>query len=114
MKITYNHKFLFIGNIKKEFKHEIQEIKILVDKILVLLLIPHDDNETIDNIYAVSYDGEIIWQSESLKQLYPSQINLPYEYMTVNTNEIQAIDFYGRRYFIDVINGRIKKRDFVK
>ena len=89
-------------------------MQIFDNKILVLLSIPQKDTETIDNIYAVSDKGNIIWRSESLKQLYPDQINLPYEYMTVNGSEIEATDFYGRRYFINIKDGRIIKRDVVK
>lgn len=114
MEVTSNQCDLIVDGKKKRFTHEIKEISVLKDKILVLLSIPQDDKETIDNIYAVSYDGEIIWRVESLKKLYSSQINLPYEYMTVNGSEIQATDFYGRRYFIDIENGHIKKRDVVK
>lgn len=114
MEVTYNERCLNIGNIKKEFAHVIGKVQVSNSKILVLLSIPQDDNETIDNIYAVSDKGDIIWRSESLKQLYPNQINLPYEYMTVNNDEIQATDFYGRRYFINIADGKVKKRDVVK
>ena len=114
MEITYNDNCLCIGSIIKEFAHEIKKVQISDNKILVLLLIPQEDTETIDNIYAVSDEGNIIWRSESLKQLYPDQINLPYEYMTVNGSEIEATDFYGRRYFINIKDGRIIKRDVVK
>ncbi len=114
MEVTYNKKCLKIDNIKKEFTHTIEKIQVKDNKILVLLSIPQDDNETIDNIYAVSEKGDIIWRSESLEKLYPNQINLPYEYMTVNHDEILATDFYGRRYFIDIKDGKIKKRDVVK
>lgn len=114
MEITYNNNCLCIGNIRKEFAYEIKKVQIFDNKILVLLSIPQEDTETIDNIYAVSDKGNIIWRSESLKQLYPDQINLPYEYITVNGSEIEATDFYGRRYFINIKDGRIIKRDVVK
>lgn len=114
MEITYNERCLNIGNIKKEFIHVIEKVQVIDNKIIVLLSIPQEDTETIDNIYAVSDKGDMIWRSESLKELYPNQINLPYEYMTIDNNEIQATDFYGRRYFIDIKDGKIKKRDVVK
>jgi len=106
MEVTYKEKCLNIDNIKKEFTYTFEKIQVQDNKILVLLSIPQDDNETIDNIYAVSDKGDVIWRSESLKQLYPNQINLPYEYMTVNSDEILATDFYGRRYFIVSSVGR--------
>lgn len=62
MEVTYNQCDLIVAGKKKRFTHEIRKISVLENKILVLLAIPQDDKETIDNIYAVSYDGEIIWK----------------------------------------------------
>lgn len=114
MNINYENNKLNIGNIQIDFVNKIKEIYTLLDKIIVLLEIPQADKETIDNIYAVSFNGDILWQSESLKTRYPNQLNLPYEYMTVNNNEIQATDFYGRMYVIDAQLGHIKRREIVK
>lgn len=113
MKITYNQNRLVIGDITKIFKHDIQKIIDLKDRVVVLLSIPQND-DTIDNIFALSHNAENIWQVESLKKLYPNEINLPYEYMDEDDDMIKATDFYGRRYFINVKDGHIIKRDFVK
>ena len=98
----------------EDYLHSCKTMPLQKDKIIVLLEIPQADKETIDNIYAVSFNGDILWQSESLKTRYPNQLNLPYEYMTVNNNEIQATDFYGRMYVIDAQLGHIKRREIVK
>jgi len=113
MEITYDQNHLIIGDMKKTFKHDIQKVIVLKDKAVVLLSIPQND-DTIDNIFALSHEVETIWQAESLKKLYPDEINLPYEYMDEEGDIIKATDFYGRRYFINVENGHIIKRDFVK
>jgi len=113
MEIAYNQNNLIIGEMKKTFEHDIQKVIALKDKVLVLLSIPQND-DTIDNIFAFSHNAETIWRVESLKNLYPNEINLPYEYMDKEGDIIKAIDFYGRRYFINVENGHIVKRDFVK
>lgn len=114
MEINYNQKNLFIGDVKRDFEYEISRIEVLEDMILVLLTIPQSDNNAIDNIYAVSYEGKIIWRVESLKKLYPDQLNLPYDYMTVDSGKAYAVDFYGRRYFFNIYDGKIIKRDVVK
>lgn len=114
MNILFNQKELTVNNNRISFSHEIKDISVLSDKIIVLLDIPYSDNDTINNIYAVSYMGKIIWRSEDLKQLYPKQINLPYDYITVYEDIVQAVDFYGRRYFINVENGYVIGRDIVK
>ncbi|MEG0314855.1 MAG: hypothetical protein RR646_06310 [Erysipelotrichaceae bacterium] len=60
MEISYNERCLKIGNIKKEFMHVIEKVHKIDNKIIVLLSIPQEDTETIDNIYAVSDNGDMI------------------------------------------------------
>lgn len=111
--IKFKDNILFINKQKVVFSNNIRNIEKLDDIIIVLLSIPQKD-EAIDNIYAVSYEGNMLWQVQSLKILFPYQINLPYEQMVIDGDEIRATDFYGRRYFIDARSGLIKKWDIVK
>ena len=79
------------------------------NQVIVLLSIPFNVDE-IDNIYAVSLDCKINWKVESLSIINPNGNNLPYENMFLNNEELTATDFYGRRYFINTINGTIIKK----
>ena len=72
-----------------------------------------NDNE-INNIYSVSLDAKINWRVESLNLVNSNENNLPYENMFLKNEELTATDFYGRRYFINTINGKIIKKDIVK
>lgn len=112
-KVKFDNDFLVIDKQKIRFSNNIRSIEELDDRIIVLLSIPQKDDE-IDNIYAVSYEGNILWQVQSLKILFPDQLNLPYEQIVIDGDEIRATDFYGRRYFINARSGLIKKRDTVK
>jgi len=114
MKITYSGNILSSSDYQIKFEHEIRMIIALSDKTLVLLSIPETDEATIDNIYAISKDGDIIWRSESLRDVYPKELNLPYEYMEIDTTAVQATDFYGRRYYLDIDNGKITQREIMK
>lgn len=112
-KISYKDNVLIINNSQVKFLHSIRSIKQVGNKILVLLAIPNND-KTINNLYAINYQGEIIWQSQDLNEIYVNQRVLPYEQIVVNDQEIKATDFYGRRYFININTGKIIKRDIVK
>ena len=39
---------------------------------------------------------------------------MPYENMYLTEKELTVSDFYGRRYFIDITNGSIIKKDTTK
>ncbi len=93
-----------------DFSHEIRQFEMFENKIIVLLSIPQNDN-TIDNIYAVSDKADILWRVESLVVKY---LELPYEQMVIHGDEIRATDFYGRRVFISGKTGVIMKNDIVK
>lgn len=111
---TYNEENLLIDNIYKVmFDYPIRDAKIFDKNIIVLLSIPYND-DTIDNLFSVNIQGEVMWRSQQLKEVYPKEKLLPYEQMVINEYEIKVSDFYGRRYFINPSNGRIIKRDITK
>lgn len=111
--IKINENILTINNIDVRFDHNIRDVKICGDLIIVLLAIPFNETE-LDNLYAISKHGKIVWRVQELNIVFWNQNNLPYEQMNVNENEITVTDFYARRYFINPLNGDIEKRDIVK
>lgn len=111
--IKINKNKLRIDKKIMEFKYDIRDAKVIDNQIIVLLSIPFNVDE-IDNIYAVSLDCKITWKVESLSIINPNGNNLPYENMFFNNGELTATDFYGRRYFINIADGTIEKRDIVK
>lgn len=104
---------LFINSKHVKFDFNIRNTIEYLGCVLVLLSIPFTRND-INNIYCVNEFGEIIWQSEDLKLLYPNLKNLPYEQMGIKDDILYASDFYGRSYRIDLYTGRIKGCNIVK
>ena len=102
-----------INDSSVEFMYLIKSAKAVDDRIIVLLEIPYDIDEA-DNLYCLSKNGTIIWQSQHLRELCPTEKILPYEQMIINDREIIANDFYGRRYFINFENGFIIKKEISK
>ena len=95
------------------FPYPIRDVKVINNTLIVLLDIPQNDN-TVDNLYAVNDNGAVIWHVQHLKEVYPAEKMLPYEQIIVRKQEICAIDFYGRCYFIDPNNGKILRRIIYK
>ncbi len=110
---TYKNKQILINDVQKIFSYPIRDVKRLGNTDIVILDIPQNDN-TIDNLYAVNNRGEIIWRSQPLKEIYPTEKLLPYEQIIIKDQEIRAIDFYGRCYFINPNDGMILKRIIYK
>lgn len=110
MNISYNGKVLIIDGNSIEFSHEIRQVEMIKNMVIVLLAIPQNDN-TLDNIYAVSGKADVLWRVKSMLVDYT---RLPYEQMVIHGDEIRATDFYGRRVFISENTGEIIKKDIVK
>lgn len=111
--VKVNGNELSIDSKTIKFKYDIRDIKVVNNQVIVLLSIPFNVNE-VDNIYAVSLEAKINWRVESLNLINPKGNNLPYENMFLNNEGLTATDFYGRRYFINTMNGAIIKKDIVK
>lgn len=106
--INVNGNELSINSKVIRFKYDIRDTKVINNQVIVLLSIPFNVNE-IDNIYGVSLDAKINWRVESLNSINSNGNNLPYENIFLKNGELTATDFYGRRYFINTLNGEILK-----
>lgn len=80
---------------------------LMIDHMIIILLdIPHESQQ-IQNIFCFSMDGAKKWQVESSKKKYHLNREYPYEQMTFINNQLYGIDFYGRRFLIDVKTGSL-------
>lgn len=105
---------LIVNKHRVEFQHNIQNV-IPIDKTLVVLLhIPF--NETfLDNVFAVSNEGKVVWRIQNPSEVYPINERLPYEYMRLDeSGNMVVTDFVGIRYQVNPVNGKIIGRDCVK
>ena len=111
--ITFTGNDLTIGKNIIQFDKSIQEIKVVNNVIIVLLNTPMDDH-TLDNVYGVNFSGKILWRIQEPNKELIGSLRYPYVGISNNENKVGVIDFYGRRFFIDEMNGRIIGKDFVK
>ena len=107
--IEFDNKQLIINNKAVIFSYVVKDALKIKSNVLVLLDIPMGD-DTINNLYLVDRNGSIIWRSQDLREIYPSEVLLPYEMISISHNEIRAVDFYGRCYIINPMDGKIINR----
>lgn len=114
LNVQINNNILILNGKEIKFNHNVRQFKTIGDDVVVLLAIPYNDN-TLDNIYCYMANGIIRWQVQPIKDAFPEMKQVfPFEQMSVIDGELSASDFYGRRFFIDVQNGKITKKDVVK
>ncbi len=114
MEIKINKNKLEINGKEITFTHNIRQFKTIGADIAVLLEIPNND-DSIDNIYCYDKNGMIKWRVQPIREAFPEMKRVYcYEQMNIKEGQISATDFYGRRFIIDPIDGRIVKKEIVK
>lgn len=114
MEIKIENNILTLNKKTIKFDHNIRQFKTVGDDVIVLLAIPNNDN-TLDNIYCYGSYGIIKWQVQPIKDVFPELKQVfPYEQMSIIDDKISASDFYGRRFLINISDGKIVQKDIVK
>ena len=108
MEIKHNQ--LIINNKQISFNNKIQEVKILNETTIVLLNV----DGSLDNVYGINSDGEIIWKIKEPNEKKVGNNRFPYVGISIKDEKVAVIDFYGRRFFVNEKNGEIVDSDFVK
>jgi subtilase family serine protease len=113
--IIYSKKgnVLLVGNKKVLFNYTIRYVENVNNILIVLLEIPYNDTY-LDNVFGVSNTGEIKWRIENVGKSCSVLNQLPFENLNVRGNNVSVSDFYGRRYFLNPITGKILSSDIVK
>ncbi|WP_332651877.1 hypothetical protein [Lysinibacillus sp. 54212] len=108
--VEINNNKLIINTKEVVFDKKIQEIKTVNGVIIVLLTM----DGSLDNVYGINHNGDVLWKIQEPDKSLIGNNRYPYVGLSVHDNQVSAIDFYGRRLYIDVKNGEIIGKDIVK
>jgi len=108
MDIKFEENKLKLPFTKVSFKHNIDRILESKGRIVVLLDIPNDD-DTINNIYALDINGKKLWRVQSLKEFNPNIAQFsPYVGISLLDNgNISATNYFGMNYEVSIEDGKI-------
>ena len=93
---------------KVAFKQNIDKILEIKGRVVVLLDIPNDD-DTIDNLFALDMNGKKLWRVQSLKDFNPEITQFsPYVGISLLENgNVSATNYFGMSYEISINDGKI-------
>ena len=114
---TVNDKEIVISGKSHYFRYAIRKVEEYEDLIIVLIGIPFSDNSTMNNIFCFDAKGELLWQSQDIKEAYPEFGKLMYacyEGMGILGDTLYATTFFGTCYHIDPKTGKLIGYHFVK
>lgn len=105
---------LIVNGQRVSFQYKIDNVKLCMGLYIVLLDIPMGVS-FLNNIYAVDDNGNIVWQVQDPREVYP--INGHIEYVgtrITDDDKIVATNFSGISYTVDPSNGKIIDKGFTK
>ena len=102
------NKLTINGNQSIKFKYNVKNVVEVNNTIIVLLDIPPKESMS-ENIFAISDEGQILWQIEPRKDSTkndPDDVYVGLHY--INQDEIKAFHWQGLAVVVDTFTGKIK------
>ena len=98
---------LYIGTKVLTYKYNISNVLYADNKLIILFDIP--ENELLENIFAITTDGKVSWQVQSVAKAYPDiQKTTPFVGISLMENgNIAAANYYGLVFEISINDGKI-------
>lgn len=101
---------LSVGNTKITAKYPIKKVERINEKYIVLLKIPRVELgvEELNNILCYDKNGKMCWRiSSELPSNIVSKEQIPYVAIQILNGKLYATDFWGRKFNVDVENGKL-------
>ena len=101
---------LSIGHTKITLKYPIKQVESISEKYIVLLKIPRVElgAEELNNVLCYDDNGGMCWRiSDELPSIIASKEQIPYVAIQVIDEKLYATDFWGRKFNVDVENGKL-------
>ncbi|GAA0306176.1 hypothetical protein GGQ92_002891 [Gracilibacillus halotolerans] len=113
IKYSYDNRELVVNNIKLVFDYNIRFVKEVNTIVIVLLEVPYNV-KYLNNVFGVSSEGKIKWRIRKAIDDHSIKNPLPYENLMVHGENVFVTDFYGRRFSVNPINGKLISSDIAK
>lgn len=109
--IRVNERKIKIGNKKIELRYPVKMVELIDNMYIILLGVPIRAKlgfEEFNNIVCYNNKGELVWKiDDKLPGGIVSNEQTPYVAIQIQDNILKATDFFGRRFQIDVTNGKL-------
>ncbi len=105
---------LYIGTKVLTYKYNISNVLYTNNKLVILF--DTLENELLENILAITTEGKILWQVQSVKKAYPEiQKNTSFVGISLMENgNIAAANYYGLVFEISINDGKILSKQMSK
>lgn len=110
--ITIDDNKIIMSDRTVEFDEKIMEAVDIDNKLVVVFETNRDDG--FDNVYCYGYDKTELWRIQPVPKEIGETARTPYVGVNKINGSCQVIDFFGRRFKLDILSGNIVSKDIVK
>lgn len=100
------------SKIELSFEDKIYEAAIWDNKIVIVFQTDIDDG--FDNLYCYKFDKTLLWRIKQAPQKIGGTARATYVGVEINNGVCKAVDFFGRRFIVDLNSGKIIDKEIVK
>lgn len=80
----------------------------------VVVVFDTDEDDGYDNVFCYTLDSKLLWRISPAPIDIGGTARSPYVGVDVIDGNCRAIDFFGRRFLVDMENGQILSKDIVR
>lgn len=99
-------------NYSLEFKDKIFEAVEYNGRLVIVF--DSDEDEGFDNVYCYTIEKQFLWRIKPAPENIGGTIRTPYVGVDMIDGICRVIDFWGRRFIIDIVSGEILSKDIVR
>jgi len=80
----------------------------------VIIVFEMDEDGGYDNVFCYKLESELLWRIKQAPIEIGGTARSPYVGVDIIEGNCRAIDFFGRRFLVDIENGEIVSKDIVR
>ena len=106
------HNKILLGDKTLQFNNKIIEAVEYGNKIMIVF--DTDEDGGYDNVFCYTSDSRLLWRISPAPIDIGGTARSPYVGVDVIDGNCRVIDFFGRRFLVDMENGQIYSKDIVR
>ena len=103
---------IILNDKELEFKHKI--IEAVECRGNLIIVFDTDEDGGYDNVFCYTLEKQLVWRIKPAPIDIGGTARTPYVGIDIKDDRCRAIDFFGRRFCVNIKNGEILSKDIVK
>lgn len=110
--INFQKNKIILNSKELIFQNDILEAVQYKDKLIIVFDTKND--EEYNNVYCYDDNKRLIWRIKSAPQEIGGSAKAYYVGIDILQNQCRVIDFFGRRFIVNISNGEVLSKDIVR